>query len=199
MMKIKKYLTLFFLLFFFTGALMAQTKNEKKWAVGLFSGLYFLQDEIFQEVYGKSTLFLGAEIPFPLSKLIKNVEGIFQTRYMTDKGKTSFTEEEIKLQLFYLSLSFRYMMNLNKFELFLGPGVDYILYREKYPETFPVDSMNGSVLGFHVLGGSYYSFSSSLAAKIYFKYNIAETTEEDIRVNLGGTEWGVGLIYRFNL
>jgi len=198
-MKVKKYLTIFFLLFFFTGTLLAQAEKEKKWTAGVLSGLFFLQDEIFQEVYGKSTLFLGAEITFPLSKLIRNMEGVFHFKYVTDKGETSFTKEEIKLQLFNLSLSLRYIMNLNKFKLFLGPGVDYIFYGEKYPETFPRDSMNGSVLGFHILGGSYYSFSSSFAAKIYFKHDIAETTEEGIRVNLGGTEWGIGLIYCFDL
>ena len=184
---------------FSAAALLAQPQKEKKWALGLFSGLYFLQDEAFQEVYGQNTFFLGAEIPLPLSKLIKNLEGMFQFRYMNDRGKTTLTEEETKLQLIYFSLSVRYLMNLNKFKPFLGPGVDYILYQEKYPETFPLDSMNGTTLGFHVLGGSYYSLSSSLSINIYIKYNIAETTEEEIKVNLGGTEWGIGLVYRFNL
>ncbi len=195
----KKYLTLLFSLFFLAATLLGQPEKEKKWAVGLFSGLYFMQDEAFQEVYGQNTFFLGAEIPFSLSQLTRNLEGVLHFKYMNDKGKTTLTEEETKLQLIYFSLSVRYMMNLNKFKPFLGPGIDYILYQEKYPETFPVDSMNGSTLGFHILGGCYYSLSSSLSLNVYAKYNIAKTTEEENKVNLGGTEWGFGLIYRFNL
>jgi hypothetical protein len=61
-----------------------------------------------------------------------------------------------------------------------------------------VESMNGSTFGFHLQGGSYYHFSSSLSAIIYFKYNMAEALEEEeVKVNLGGTEWGVGLVYYF--
>ncbi len=199
MEKMKKYLILLFILFFSAATLHAQPEKEKKWAVGLFSGLYFMQDEAFREVYGQNTFFLGAEIPLSLSKLIKNLEGIFHFRYMNDKGKATLTEEETRLQLIYFSLSVRYMMNLKKFRPFLGPGVDYIHYQEKYPETFPVDSMKGNTLGFHILAGSYYSLGPSLSLNVYVKYNIAETTEEETKVNLGGTEWGIGLIYRFNL
>jgi len=189
-----------FLLLFAAEAVMAQSENERKWTIGLFGGLYFMQDEAFQDLYGKSAFFLGAEIPFFLPlKSIKNVEGLLHFRYLNDKGKTSLTEEEIKLQLIWLSFSLRYAMNFNKFRPFLGLGIDYLLYQEKYPETFPVDSMKGSTLGWHILGGSYYSFSSFLSAKIYFKYNLAKATEEGVKVNLGGTEWGIGLLYRFNL
>jgi len=134
MEKMKKYLVLFFLLIFFRGALIAQPDMEKKWAIGLLSGLYFMQDEVFQEAYGKSALFLGAEIPFHLfPKSLKNMSGAFNFRYLNDKGKTSLTEEEIKLNLIFFSLSLRYVMNFNKFRPFLGPGIDYILYKEKYP------------------------------------------------------------------
>jgi hypothetical protein len=195
----KKILTLlFFIPLFLATTVWAQPEKEKKWAIGVLSGLYFMQDEVFQESYGKSALFLGAEIPFRLPlKSFKNLVGVFNFRSMNDKGNTSLTEEEIKLNLIFFSLSLRYVMNFNKFRPFLGPGIDYILYKEKYPETFPVESMNGSTFGFHLQGGSYYHFSSSLSAIIYFKYNMAEALEEEVKVNLGGTEWGVGLVYYF--
>ena len=80
---------------------------------------------------------------------------------------------------------------------FFGPGIDYILYKEKYPETFPVESMNGSTFGFHVQGGSYFHLSSSLSAILYIKYNIAKAVKEEVKVNLGGTEWALGLVYYF--
>ena len=194
----KKYLVLFFLLIFFRGALIAQPDMEKKWAIGLLSGLYFMQDEVFQEAYGKSALFLGAEIPFHLfPKSLKNMSGAFNFRYLNDKGKTSLTEEEIKLNLIYFSFTLRYTIDSNKFLPFFGLGMDYVLYKENYPETIPVESMSGSTLGFHAQVGSYYRLSSFLSALVYLKYNIAKAVEEDVKVNLGGAEWGMGLIYYF--
>lgn len=193
-----KKLVLLTLFFFSVSILSAQPGEKKKTAVGIMGGFYFMQDEVFQESYGKSALFLGAEIPFSLPlKSFKNLEGTFIFRYLNDKGKTSLTEEEIKLNLVFFSFSLRYVMSINKFMPFFGPGIDYILYKEKYPETFPVESMNGSTFGFHVQGGSYFHLSSSLSAILYFKYNIAKTVKEEVKVNLGGTEWALGLVYYF--
>jgi len=88
---------------------------------------------------------------------------------------------------------------VQNFRPFIGPGIDYIVYKETYPEDFPFESLEGSTVGFHIYAGTYYDFTPSLAAKIGLKYNIANTTKNDIEINLGGVEWTVGLVFRFGL
>ena len=39
----------------------------------------------------------------------------------------------------------------------------------------------------------------SLSLRGYFKYGMAETDKGGIRINLGGTEWGISLMFRFYL
>lgn len=178
----------------------AKSKQEKNAALGLFSGLYFMQDEVFEEIYGKSSFSMGLEYSFLLPvEAIKSLDVYFGFRYLSDKGKTSFLEEEVKLRIVFFSLAVRYLADLDRFHPFIGPGLDYVVYKETYPADFPVESSEGSMLGFHIQGGTYIDIFDSLAGKVYFKYNFAKTTKEDVKVNLGGVEWGVGLVFRFDL
>lgn len=182
--------------------LLEELKERKRnnVSIGFLTGFYFTQDETFKEVYGNSSFFFGGEYSFLLPvKSLKSIDAWISFKTMQDTGLTSYTEEELTLRINHFSVSFRYLVNLNKFSLFIGPGIDYIVYKEKYSETFPIESIGGSDLGFHIQGGSYFHFTPFVAAKIFLKYNISKTIEEDVEVNLGGIEWGIGLVYQFNL
>lgn len=172
-----------------------EMEEEKKFSIGVVTGIYFMQDEAFQEIYGKSTFIFGGEssIALPLNFL----DVWIGFKQMQDSGKTTFMEEDISLRMTDISLSLRFLIHLENFTPFLGPGVDYIYYKESYSGDFPLSSISDSDFGFHVQGGSYYHFIDFLSAKLYFKYNIIKTTIQDLRVNLGGTEWGLGLVFRF--
>ncbi|UCC38936.1 MAG: AMIN domain-containing protein [Candidatus Aminicenantes bacterium] len=172
-----------------------EIKEEKRFSIGVVTGLYFMQDEAFQETYGKSTFIFGGESSFTLP--LKFLDVWISFKHMQDSGKTTFLEEDISLRMTDISLSLRYLIDLENITPFLGPGVDYIYYKESYSGEFPLASISDSEVGFHVQGGTYYHFSGFLSAKLYFKYNMIKTTIEDLTVNLGGTEWGLGLIFRF--
>ncbi len=174
-----------------------EPKEEKKFTLGIMSGLYLVQDEVFKEVYGNSIPFFGAE--YSLSLPVKGLDIWFGFNYMQDKGKTTFLEEDLTLKMMHFSLSLRYMFYLKILSPFLGAGVDYITYQENYPEGFPFTSIDGSTIGFHVQGGSYFRITEDLAAKLILKYNFAKETRDDLEIQLGGLQLGVGLIYRFNL
>jgi hypothetical protein len=98
-----------------------------------------------------------------------------------------------------LFLSLRYSYDTGRFALFLGPGIEYVTYRETYVETFPIDSAQGSQTGLHLTGGGYVHLTSGLSLKGYFKYCRVKTDRLGFRINLGGTEWGLGILYRFYL
>lgn len=173
--------------------------EEKKFTIGIMSGLYFVQDEVFREIYGDSSLTFGGEYSFAPIKAIENLDFWLGFNYMQDTGKTTFLEEDLKFRMMHFSFSIRYLFHLKRFSPFVGPGIDYITYKETYPEDFPIDSIEGSTMGFHFQAGSYIHITGSLSAKLFFKYNIAKTTRDDVKVTLGGSHLGIGLIYRFNL
>ena len=174
--------------------------EERYLTVGLLGGIYFLQDEVFQELYGKSAPFLGGELTmrFPVREP-HGVDVSAGGRTLSRKGRTSYTEEALNLRLTNLFLSLRYSYDTGRFAIFAGPGIEYISYKETYAATFPIESVKGSRTGFHVTGGGYLHLTSALSVKAYLKFCKVETDNPGFRVNLGGTEWGMGIIYRFYL
>lgn len=204
----KKRLLLFALGLALAAAAWSQTQTrirllpdeEKYFTVGLLGGYSFLQDEVFQELYGKGAPFLGTEMTlrFP----IRDPHGLdvaAGARVLNKKGQTSFTEESLRLRLTNFWLSLRYSYDTGRYALFIGPGVEFVLYKETYDPAFPIDSSTGSQAGFHFTGGAYIHLTPGLSVKGYMKYGLIKTEKPGFRVNLGGTEWGAGILYRFYL
>ena len=202
----KKTVLLFVLVLLYPGVVWPQSQTrirllpdeEKYFTVGLLGGYYFLQDEVFQDLYGKGAPFLGAEMSlrFP----IRDPHGLdiaAAARTLSKKGLTSYTDEDLRLRLTDYSLSLRYSYDTGRFALFLGPGLEYVTYKETYAETFPLDSSSGGRAGLHISGGATVHLTSGLSIKGYVKYCQVATEKTGFRVNLGGTEWGAGIFYRF--
>jgi hypothetical protein len=184
----------------------SQATGTSNMGVGAYAGMYFMQDEVFQEAYGKMGLGFGGQyffqLPLKAPSMVDFWLGFFT---MSKTGAMTFTEEEIKFSLTQTSVAVRYNYKTNKFTLFVGPGIDYIIYKETLPEGFENNETNGSILGFHAQAGAMMDLLDSLAVHVFAKYNIAKATEtiinteEEYTVNLGGIQWGIGLIYRFNI
>jgi hypothetical protein len=174
--------------------------------IGAYAGMYFMQDEVFQEAYGKSGLGFGGQyffqIPLKDQSKVDFWLGFFT---MSKTGAMTFTEDEIKLSLTQTSVAVRYNYKTNNLTLFIGPGIDYLTYKETLPEHLKEFSTDGSILGFHAQAGVMMDLLDSLAVHVFAKYNIAKATEtiinteEEVTVNLGGIQWGLGIIYRFNI
>jgi hypothetical protein len=202
----KKSTLLFVLVLFYAGAAWSQPQTrirllpdeERYFTVGLLGGFYFLQDQVFQELYGKGAPFFGAEMTmrFPIREP-HGLDIAVGGRTLSKKGQTSYTDESLSLRLSDLWLSLRYSYDTGRFALFLGPGIEYVAYKETYAPTFPIDSVAGSQTGLHLCGGGYLHLTPGLSLKGYVKYCLVETDKPGFRVNLGGTEWGAGILYRF--
>ena len=80
---------------------------------------------------------------------------------------------------------------------FAEVGWDYFPYREESP----VYTTSGSALGFHLQAGVFIPLKvlKSLKVKLYLRYSRVKTEENDLEVNLGGIEYGMGLVYGLNL
>ncbi|MCD6518027.1 MAG: porin family protein [Candidatus Aminicenantes bacterium] len=196
----RKAHTCFFMFFLFTAVLYAGNREMKGSRLSVTGGAYFMQDEVFKEVYGDSAWAFYGEYSYRLPFILKqHIEIGVEYRFLSDKGKLTVTKEEVDLMMSDITFSLRYLFDLKRFIPFIGPGLDYIMYKEKYPPTFPVSSTKGSVLGFSFQGGCYYDFSSSLGAKVCVKYSHAQTEEGEVTADIGGIGITAGLVFRFNL
>ena len=172
---------------------------KKKMAVGFSSGYSAFQDTAFKEAYGEGGVFFKGEFSFYLPGTTNNLDIWTGVSYFQKDGQLTFTKESIQLQMTTFSLAVRYLKSFDRFTPFGGIGIDYIVYKEILPEDFMVASTGGSHLGFHVQAGVYYDVLPALSFKAQLRYIWSKTTENDIEVNLGGIEYGLGIIYRFNL
>lgn len=173
---------------------------NKKNIFGIYYGVCYIQDELFQNIYGKSSPYIGAEYSFKLPiKAIKYLDIWFGFSAWSKSGKTTYFEEDIKLALSNFSLALRYIGQFGRFTPFIGAGIDYFVYKETYPEGYPVGSIQGSDIGYHLQVGTYIDIASFLAGKIHIKYNHAKTDIENSIINFSGVQYGIGLVIRFNL
>jgi len=158
-----------------------------------------MKDDVFKQVYGDSAWVFCGEFSYRLPFFLeRHLELGIEYRFLSDKGELTVTKEAVDLMISDITLSLRYLFDLNRFILFLGPGVDYLSYKEKYPPDFPVSSVSGSVLGFSFQGGCYYDFSSSLGIKLCAQYVFAEADEGEVKADIGGLGIKAGLVYRFD-
>lgn len=172
---------------------------ERYLSIGIQGGAFFGQDVELQDLYGKSLPFLGPEMTLRLP--LSDPHGLDLAvggRLIRVDGKTTYMQEATRLRLTNLSVAIRYSYDNGRFAVVLGPGMDYMLYKETYAKTFPVPSVSGNLVGFNIQGAVYLHLTSGLTLKGYGKYCSASTEKPGFRVNLGGAEWGGGLLYRFH-
>lgn len=197
MRKIRTFLLMFFL---FSVMIYAGNGEMKSSRLSVSGGVYFMQDEVFKEVYGDSAWVFYGEYSYRLPFLLKrHIEAGIEYRFLSDRGKLTVTKEPVDLVISDVAFSLRYLFDLKRFIPFVGPGLDYVMYKEKYPPTFPVSSTKGSVLGFSFQGGCYYDFSTSLGAKVCVKYSQAQAEEGLVKADIGGIGIKAGLVFRFDL
>ena len=166
--------------------------------LGVTAGYLTLQDEAFAESYGEGGMFFKGEYSVTLPVKVESFDIWTGFTYFQMAGQTSITDEEITLRITNLSLALRYVRTMNKFAPFIGAGIDYIVFKEILPEDFVIGSVGGSDLGFHVQGGVYYDALPYLSLKAHVKYLWSTADVDGLEVNLGGVEYGAGLIFRFN-
>ena len=175
-----------------------QERKMRRLSAGLSWGYYFLRDIDFQDAYGNGGSFFRGEVAFLLPFNINSLDIWASAGYFQKSGQTTVTEEEIKLTFTSLSLAVRYLRNISRFTPFVGTGIDYMFFKETYPTDFPIASTSGSDLGFHFQAGSYIDILSFLSAKIQIRYILAKTMANEVEADLGGVEYSIGLVYRFN-
>jgi hypothetical protein len=172
--------------------------GKKNMALGITAGYLTLQDDAFAEVYGEGGFFFKGEYSVVLPVKMESLDIWTGFTMFKTTGQTSITQEDLTLKMTNLSVALRYLRSFSKFTPFIGAGIDYIVYKEILPEDYMIGSVGGSDLGFHIQGGTYYDALPYLSLKIHAKYLWSKADVDGLEVNLGGVEYGAGLIFRFN-
>jgi len=172
-----------------------KTKNT---LIEIFTGIYNMKDKRFKQIYDGYGFIYGLSFLRKLYNLNRHHFYLsLNIKSYTKKGKSTVTEKDTKLTLRPISLGGAYMFVTKRVIPMAEIGVDYYPYKEKSI----LHSTSGTAWGWHLKGGILFPLNilKSLKGKIYFRYSEAKTIENDLEVNLGGIEYGIGMIYEFNL
>lgn len=176
----------------------ARFEGTKNTLLKIFAGIYNIQDDRFKNIYQGDRYIYG----LGLSRKVysSNQHNFFLSldfRFYSKKGKSTVTKEDTKFILNPISMGGAYLLTTKVVFPFAEIGLDYFPYKEESV----IHSTSGSVWGFHLQGGILVplKFFKPLNAKIYLRYSTAKKIENDFTVNLGGIEFGLGIVYELDL
>ena len=221
-----RYIAVFILLFFISGLLIAlseyqdqegmkrkQSKNHaqippisedsnlvktENTFVGIFFGTYSPREERYDQIYPG----MGYAYGLGLSRRVlhsnqHHLHLFLGVRSHAKEGQSKITKKKTKLYIKPVSLGATYMYVTKIMIPFAEIGIDHIFYNEESS----VHSTSGATRGYYLGGGMYFPlpWMKSLKINLYMKYSRGFTFENNLKVNLGGLEYGAGIYYGFNL
>lgn len=166
--------------------------------LSLHEGFYFMHSGHFQEVYGKSMLFVGGEVGFRFPVVGENNLS-FTMGFTHVKGYGQGGYKKSRLQLTPVSLSVIYLRKMGRFTPYIGAGLDYFNYSENSPEVYADPLYSKETWGGHIKLGAYIKLFPSLSMNIFGRYLEARFQEDPLDLDLGGNEYGLSLSYHFQI
>ena len=165
-------------------------------------GYFQPKEKAFKDLYGSNKFQLNFSMRYVLMKNISIYSGL---RYLSCNGETKiagpeFQEEKynLKFTMYSIPLGFIYSQPFKNIHPFLGGGISYNIYREKW-DQFGI-SFEDKNLGFFLIAGVEYFISKkfSLLGRTQFSsIPTKQGSKLDENVNLGGTELSLGLSFYF--
>ncbi len=135
---------------------------------------------------------------------VYNIDVWASYRIYTDETKTTYYGNTDKFRINATSIGLIYRPIVwSVLEPFVGAGAEIYSYSEKIEGTTDIPGTSGNAVGFHAQLGTYINITKFLAGKVFFRINgIKKTLDEALpdgttEFDLGGKEFGVGLVARF--
>jgi hypothetical protein len=168
--------------------------------IGVHYGSYLVPDTQFQEIYGKDApMTLGLSLSRTLVQyqgLSLDVEG--SIRFYSKTGASIGDADPATFKMTPISLAGRLNYQWKYFQAFAGFGLDWY----SYSETSTIANVTGNANGSHFTAGLYLIppvLDGMLRVKVYYKFTKVSALANDVAVEIGGNEYGVGLSLGFNL
>ena len=178
-----------------------EPRPQPRFRIGVYFEGSMLNDKNLTNFFGHSQRNLpGIEASV---YTLYNIDIWASYRIYTDRTKTTFYGMEDKFKLNQASLGLVYRPIVWKvLEPFVGAGVEIYSYSEKI-EGEDLPGTSGNAFGFHVQGGTYVKIFKNLDGKVFLRLNgVKKTLPEALpdgtnKLDLGGKEFGVGLVFKF--
>ncbi|MCX6561127.1 MAG: hypothetical protein NTZ26_11530 [Candidatus Aminicenantes bacterium] len=164
--------------------------------LGILGGRFAPSDSVFKEVYGTEGLALGLSA----GRMLYRSEGFslavdLDVRRFAKPGGSTISGTASRLTLIPIAAGLEAAVRRGTVGLWLGGGADWIFYSEDSEWILS----RGSAFGFHVAGGLFLEPASGPILKAYIRWSKASKAMEGFTVDLGGTEIGAALLFRFDL
>lgn len=143
-----------------------------------------------KDIYGSGWAF-GGEFAFGAwESLYVYLSGSYYSR----TGELTYTREETKLKIIPLAVGAKYHFNIaGGLNLYAGAGITYNIFKEENP--IGEASKNG--IGFVINSGLIAYVIEGLFLDGYVNYSYCKVKPENVEVNIGGLEAGLGIGYKF--
>ena len=166
--------------------------------VGFTIGNYRVASDRYGQIFGSSRAISGIEASRIFSLGERSLLGLsLEARGFSKSGQSTETGILTHFSMTPITLTGKYMLEKGDFNPYLGTGPDYILYKE----TGSMGDCSGGTVGFHVEGGVYYQppLLDFIKIRATLRYSRAVAKVNGSKVNLGGLEFGIGILYGFRI
>ena len=181
---------------------MLAGQDQPRFRVGVYFEGSMLNDKNLKDFFGHSQRNLpGFEASV---HTLYNIDVGTSYRVYRDKTETTFFGNVDKLKINQASLGIIYRPLVWKvLEPFVGAGLEFYSYSEKVEGDSDIPDTSGNAMGFHIQAGTYVNIYKFLAGKVFFRLNGVKKTldvplpDGSDKLDLGGKEFGVGLVFKF--
>jgi hypothetical protein len=156
-------------------------------------GSYKISDPVFQEIYGNTVSVYGLEFSRSILRAGNfRLDLAFAGRIYSTTGTSTTTEETTKFRNTPITFAARFFFNTKYVAPYIEGGIDI----HKYKEENVLGTITGSTTGSHFQAGLYLKMPQFKYAmlNLYVKLVKATATEENVSIDIGGTEIGVALV-----
>ena len=166
--------------------------SNKKGTFELILGRYDLSESRFKSVYQGVNIIAGIGLSV---SVLKNIDLLLEAKGVHQSGELTYSKKKTQLFLFPVSLDVRYLLPIGPITPYIGGGIDFHFYFE----TNSIGNIADYTSGYNFLGGTYFHFDQNfhILLNLKIKYSKAFKMVENIKIELGGIEYAVGLAFVF--
>lgn len=168
------------------------SSSNNKGTFELLIGHYYLSESRFKAVYPGRGIIAGIGISV---SVIQNFDFYIEAKGFHKQGELTYSKEKTQLFLFPVSLNIRYKVSIGPITPYIGGGIDVHFYFE----TNPIGNIADYTSGYNFQGGTYFHFGKNfpILLNLKIKYSKANKMVNNLKIELGGLEYGVGLAFVF--
>lgn len=168
------------------------SSSNNKGTFEIFIGHYDLSESRFKAVYPGGGIIAGIGLSVPV---VQNFNLYIEAKGFHKSGELTYSKEKTQLFLLPISFDILYTVPLGPITPYVGGGIDFHFYFE----TNPIGNVADYSTGYNFQGGTYFHFSKNFPVLINLKikYSKANKMVNNLKIELGGIEYGVGLAFVF--